>query len=143
MAASLTEIREAVAEALKVIPGLDAFAWMKANPTPPSAHVYPDSIEYDQTQGRGHDNVYLIVQAFVGILDDRGAQERLDRMLAPDGPDSIKAALEADRYSAAGALGGLVDDIHVESCTGYRTYPRPQGDLVLGAEWRVLVLASG
>lgn len=135
--ASLTEIREALAENLRTIPSLDVSAYMKANPTPPSAHIFPDEIDFDQAMGGGCDDWFLLVQVFVGVVSDIGAQKRLDPMLAPAGETSVKEAIEADA-----SLGGLVDDLQVVSCTGYRTYPRPTGDAVLGAEWRVHVLAA-
>lgn len=56
------------------------------------------------------------------------AEERLDQMLAPEGPDSVKAALEADRAVA------------VSKHSGYRLYPQPEGKPLLGAEWTVDVL---
>lgn len=134
----LSAIREGLADALQAIPELQASPYMLANPTPPSAHVVPDEVQYDQTMGRGHDDWFMTVQAFVGIATDIGAQKRLDLMLNPSGAFSVKAAVEADV-----TLGATVDDVRVESCTGYRTYEMADGSHVLGAEWRVHVLAAG
>ena len=139
----LVAIREGIADALNAIPELQASPYMLSNPTPPSAHVFPDEVDYDQTMGRGHDDWFMTVQAFVGMITDIGAQKRLDLMLNPAGAYSVKAAIEADS-----TLGGVVDDVQVQSCTGYRVYARSvtisgSGDPVLGAEWRVWILAAG
>ena len=50
----------------------------------------------------------------------------------------MKAILEAARPGPV-TLGGLVNDLAVVSCTGYRQYPRPDGSAYLGAEWTVQV----
>jgi hypothetical protein len=137
--ASLSEIRVGLADALSAIEGIQASPYMLSNPTPPAAHVFPDQIDYDKAMARGLDDWFMTVQAFVGLSSDIGAQERLDVMLAPSGPASVKAAIEADR-----TLGGVVGGLRVESCSGYRTYQlEAVQHLVLGAEWRVHVLASG
>lgn len=136
--ATLQEIREGLAANLSAIAGMQVSAYMLSAPTPPSAHVFPDETEYDKTMGRGHDDWAMLVQVFVGVSSDIGAQQRLDRMIAPAGAESVKEALEADA-----TLAGVVDDLRVESCSGYRVYPLEGRGSVLGAEWRVKVLAPG
>ena len=134
--AQLGDIREGFATALREIDGLQAYAYMLAQPTLPAAWVIPDEIEYDMAFGRGHDDWYMLVQVFVSSgIDDLAAQKRLDQMLASAGPLSVKEALEADA-----TLGDLIEDLRVETCSGYRTYPRQDGSMWLGAEWRVKVV---
>lgn len=134
----LVAIREGLATALQAIPELQASPYMLSNPTPPSAHVFPDEVDFDKTMGRGHDDWFITVQAFVGMVTDIGAQKRLDLMLNPSGVYSVKEAVEAEP-----TLGSTVDDVRVQSCTGYRVYPMADGSQVLGAEWRVHILAAG
>ncbi len=131
----MTEIREAMAEALAAIPDVQVSAWMLANPTPPTIFVFPDEIEYDSSFARGHDDWTMTVMAMVGLVSDKGAQQRLDEMLAPSGPSSVKAALEQQP-----PLGGAVQDIRVETCSGYRVYAQAGAQPVVGAEWRVKIL---
>jgi len=134
---TLTQIREGIAANLSAIAGWQVSPYMLASPTPPSIHVFPDTIEYDKVMKRGLDDWFILVQAFVGTTSDIGAQQKLDEMLAPSGATSIKAAIESDK-----TLGGAVSSLQVVSCSGYRVYPRPGSSdaAVLGAEWRVHVL---
>lgn len=136
MSDTLNELREAVKIALDTIPDLQASAQFLANPTTPSAHVFPGEIEFHKAMGNGHADWHLTVQAFVTVLFDSGAQKLLDKYIAEAGEYSVKAAIEAD-----GTLGGVADDLIVESCSGYRVYPRPEGSPVLGAEWKVRIMA--
>lgn len=138
-APTLTQIREGIAANLATLQGCQVSAYMLANPTPPTVHVYPGDIEYDLAMGRGLDKWTLTVQAFVGTVSDQGSQVKLDAFLAPSGALSVKSAVESDQ-----TLGGLVSDLQVVSCSGYRVYARESGHPpVLGAEWSVEVLATG
>lgn len=134
--AALADIRQAVADAL-ALPGFQVSAYLLSNPTPPAIHVFPDTIEYDASMGRGIDTYTLTVQGYVGFATDIGAQKRLDELLAKTGSTSVKALIETDR-----TLGGVVQDCRVERVTGYRLYSAT-GDnrMVLGAEWTVNVFA--
>lgn len=136
----MTEIREALAEALSAIPDYQVTAYMLADPTPPSLSLFPAELEYDMSfqGGGGTDDWTFTVQAAVGMASDIGAQQKLDELIAREGPSSVKGALEPPPGQPG--LGGLVDDVRVESCTGYRIYGRPAGEPVLGAEWRVKVI---
>lgn len=136
--ATLADVREGLAANLSAIPGCQVSAYMLANPTPPTIHLFPADINYDQTMGRGHDQWMFTVQAFVGSVSDIGSQKKLDEMLAPAGASSVKAAIESDL-----TLGGTADDLRVTTCSGYRELRREGGGPVLLAEWSVEVLVSG
>jgi hypothetical protein len=136
--ASLQAIREGLAANMNAIPGLAASPWLLSNPTPPAAEIQPSEIEFDQASDRGFDRHLLIVRVFVAASTDRGAQNRLDQMLAGSGAYSVKAAIEADRQ-----LGGACDDLLVMRCSGYRVFSREGMPSVLGAEWEVQVIAAG
>lgn len=138
MAVTLTQIREALAASLTTLQGIQVSAYLLANPTPPSIHIYPAAVEYDYTFRRGYDAWTLTVQAFVGLTSDIGAQKKLDELLAPSGTQSLKATAEADR-----TLGGIVDSVRVVAATGYHSYSREGGGPVLGAEWQTEIYATG
>lgn len=147
--AALTDIREGLAANLRaVLTGVQVIPYMLASPSPPTVHVYPgggaELIEYDLAMGRGLDRWMFTVQAFVGTSSDQGAQMKLDEFIASSGPQSVKAAVEADQ-TLAGALTINPGEtpVRVLSCTGYRVYARDGGSPVLGAEWNVQVLATG
>lgn len=133
-AVTATQIRVAMAAALKTISGLQASAWTLANPTPPSAHVMRGPVEYDQAFQGGTHLWTMRVQAFVALVTDIGAQQRLDDFLSPEGSRSIKAALEQDT-----TLGGIVQSLHVTDASGEQVYVRENGGPVLGSEWTVEV----
>jgi hypothetical protein len=143
MAPTFQEIREGLATNLASIPNVQVSAYVLGNPTMPAIEVVPgwegrDGIDYDKTFRRGLDALVFTVRAMVGTPTDIGAQKRLDRMISPTGEDSIKAAVEAD-----GTLGGVVEDLHVTSCSGYKAFARDGGTVALGANWRVEVWAEG
>lgn len=133
------EIRAALARQLQeVLVETQVSAHMLSDPTPPGAHVYPARVDFDQAFGRGLDVEEYAVEVFVAEVSDIGSQDVLDDYLEPDGPLSVKAAIEADR-----TLGGLVDDLHCYSQSGYRRYLRDSGlTPVLGAQWLVRVWKS-
>lgn len=143
MAASQTEIRDALAEAIRQHfgDGVQVTARPLSSPTPPSLYVRGGEIEYDKTFGRGHDEHVLTLVAFVANVADEGSQLELDKFMAPGGPRSVKEAAETDPD-----LGGLVHDLRVERCSGPITYTfdtlttGTQRPAVLGAEWTVRVL---
>lgn len=134
--ADLAAIRAGLAARLATIEGLQQSAYVLAQPTPPAVEVMPGPIDYDLAMGRGLDRRNFTVRAFVGLTGDIGAQKLLDKLLAKDGPQSIKAAIESDP-----TLGGVVDDLHVRRNTGYRVFVKGS-DQVLGSEWEIEVLES-
>jgi len=133
--ATLSEIREGVAESLRSIPGLQASARILTNPSLPTAYVLPGETSFHQTFGDGPSDVNLIVELQVGTYSDIGAQMRLDEFLAETGEASLKAAIEVNP-----TLGGLVDDLIVQGFRDYGLFQRAQGDAVLGARLLVWVL---
>lgn len=143
MAASQQAIREALAAAIakQLGGGIQVSARPLANPTPPALYVRGGPIEYDKAFGRGHDEHELTLVAFVANVGDEVAQIRLDELMAPSGAGSVKQAAESDP-----TLGGIVNDLRVERCSGPVSYSfetlsaGPQRPPVLGAEWTVRVL---
>jgi hypothetical protein len=128
----IADIREALAVAMRVIPGMQCSPYLLSNPTPPCAQVSRGPVNYDQAMQGGVHRPTFTVTAFVALVSDTGAQKLLDRYLAADGDLSIKQALEADR-----TLGGLVQDLHVTGASGEQPYARDQGGPVLGSDWTV------
>src|SRR5437899_143814 len=130
--ADLTAIRQGLAANLAALTGIQVSPFMLANPTPPAVTLYPADVTYDLAMRRGLDRWAFTVQAFVGLTTDIGAQTTLDQFIASSGAQSVKTRIEADQ-----TLGGLVSDVNVVTCTGYRLYLREGAPTVLGAEWRV------
>ncbi|CAB4173650.1 hypothetical protein UFOVP1186_21 [uncultured Caudovirales phage] len=145
MASTIKDIRAALASAVGAVGTIQASPYILGNPVPPSAHVFPageaGDIEYDMAMGRGIDLVPFTVEVFEGSPHDQAAQTNLDLYLASSGTRSVKQALEVDK-----TLGGLVEDLRVVSCSGYRVVILPargQNDPMLSAAWHVNVWLRG
>lgn len=145
--ATFRQMREGIAANLQAITSLQVSAYMLGNPTPPYAEVIPGwpegrgdrgEIDYDRAFQRGLDSVAFTVRVMVGSASDIGAQKRLDGHLDPAGATSVKQATESDT-----TLGGVVEDLRVVRCGGYRLFPRDGGAPLLGAEWMVEVWTKG
>jgi len=123
---------------LATIPDVQVSAYLLSSPTPPAVYVVgPGQVEYHRAMVNGLDNWTMLIQATAGLTTDQGAQIRLDGFIGATGASSVKAAVESDR-----TLGGKAQDTVVQSCAGYQLYQTERG-VFLGAEWTVLVLASG
>lgn len=131
--ASLSEIRAGLAANLGALRGFQIFPYVLSNPTPPVAWVRPSSdtfVEYHRAMG-ALDNWHMVVQVYVSTTADIGAQKKLDALI-----DSIKGVIESDK-----TLGGVAQDVFLESGSGYLEYARPDGTTALGAEFSVLVIS--
>lgn len=111
----ISETRVAIAKALGAIDGLRVSATVPDNPNAPEAWVEPNSINYDQSFGRGLDEYDYDVTVVVQRLNDvRTGQNLIDAYADPRSVKSVKRAIELDR-----TLGGLVQDCRVTGLTSY------------------------
>jgi hypothetical protein len=93
---SLTEVREELADLLRAINGLRAYAY---NPDAGALHfpaivVMDATPEYNRTFGAGLTTVRFRLALSVGGQVSRSTQEKLDAYLANSGDQSIRQALE-------------------------------------------------
>jgi hypothetical protein len=119
---------------------INVTAHMQSDPVPPAADIVGPEIDWHQALQDGCERWLFVVRVFVGLSNDRAAQERLWPMLASAGPSSVKAAIESDPK-----LGGACDDLIVRKTRGPRPYrpslrPDQAGPELLGAEWTVEVV---
>lgn len=112
---TISEIRSGLATNLGTIPGLRTAAFVPDEPKPPIAVVFPENVLFDTAFARGLDTYTFTVQVIVSKVSDRNAQSNLDGYCNPDGPQSVKAALESNR-----TLGGKVQDLRVTEARDYR-----------------------
>ncbi len=137
----LTAIREGLAANLATLTGCQVSAYLETAPVPPTLHVFPDSadgVDYHQAMRNGQVTWVLAVQG-IAAGSDRGAQQQMDKWLAPSGTDSVFAALESDK-----TLGGAAMDVTVTGNSGYQPYVNPStGNTVVACTWRVEVMATG
>lgn len=138
--ATLAALRAGLAANLATITALQTSAYQLGNPTPPTAWVAPGDplLEFDQTMGRGRDLWHLVVEVFVSLTSDKGAQKRLDAYLAGSGATSIKTAIESDR-----TLGGACDNLRLTHIDGVGDYQLGERGAVLGFRAHVDIYATG
>lgn len=97
----VADVMQALADRLDTIAGLRVYAHPPEAINPPAAVVsYPDSIDYDQTYGRGMDRMQVPVVVLVKKLSARVARDDLTRFVDGTGPASVKAVLESGTYTA-------------------------------------------
>ena len=81
---TLSDIRAAIAAALRTVDGLEGIDHAPPQVNPPAAVVAPDSVQYDVDFEHGA--TYLLpVQMIVGLGDWESAQRQMDAMVAHDG----------------------------------------------------------
>lgn len=113
--ATISQIRAGIMTNLGSISGLRTSAIVPDNPNPPMAFIEPQSINFDQSFGRGMDELDFDVTILVQRATDvRTAQNLLDGYCSSTGSQSVKQAIELDRK-----LGGLVQDCRVTGLTSY------------------------
>lgn len=85
-----------------------SYGWPVDSATSGSAIVgYPESIDFDQTFGRGSDKAVFPVWIIMGNVSDRTARDALSLLIT--GAQGIKDALD-------GTLGGAVQICQVTNC---------------------------
>lgn len=109
--ASLTELREGIAENLSTITGLRVSSFVPDNPNPPMAIVTPQNIEYHKAFKNGFSTYNFVVSVFVTRVSERTAQASLDAYCAPTGASSIKSAIESDRTLSGRCFDLIVSDM--------------------------------
>lgn len=109
--ASLSELREGIAENLSKINGLRVSSFIPDNMNPPIAIVNPQGIEYHKAFANGLNTYTFVVSVLVGRVSERTAQNTLDGYCASSGATSIKSAIESDRTLSGRAFDLIVSDM--------------------------------
>jgi hypothetical protein len=130
---SLNELVTDIAAALEPltveIPELQIYPYYNSNPTPPSVDVYPgDPFQEAAGFGVGNSRVWFTVRARVSVADPAAGNQLLLRLLDPNDPASVEAALAVDDTAVIDNTQGAV--------SGFRRYSDDNAEL-LGCEWRV------
>ena len=131
--ATVTQIRQGLADAMSSISGLRTSAYVPDAPKPPIAVVIPDRIQYDLNANRGADTFFFTITVLAARADERSAQNNLDKYLV--GPQSIKKAIETDR-----TLGGVANTCRVTTMQNYAAVPVGE-TIYLSAQFVVEVVA--
>ena len=135
MSATVTEIKQGIANALATIPGLRSYSVQPDNLNPPFAWPMLDTVTYNGAMRGGLITHVYTVTVVVGRAAERTAQNALDGYVSYDSATSIRAALEADR-----SLGGVVQNLLVESANNIST-TEGNDTTYLMVDFRVVVYA--
>lgn len=119
----LYAVREAIAGAVQAgvtsSPPLTCFAFVPSDGPTPFLYVQVEGVAYDQTFGRGVDEITLTLMVMTALADDVSAQQLIDSYLSGSGPASIKEAVDAATAKFGGtAFDGICDDVHVQGTDG-------------------------
>jgi hypothetical protein len=137
------DVFQGLANAVDTITGLRCHPFVPDAISPPTFFPVELDIDYDKTFRGGMEAYVVTCRVLVSRADDRSGQKKLQGYLKPAGENSIKAALEATRTPASGALGGACHDLQVRKASGYGFYEHPVGTFYLGAEFEVYVIGRG
>ena len=106
MPATISQINTALADALSAIDGLQGYDYEPDSIYPPIAFPSITNIDYHRAMGGGLIIYDITIRVIVGRVNERVAQDALDRYASYNGTESVRAAIEADL-----TLGGLVDTL--------------------------------
>jgi hypothetical protein len=133
---SVTAIREAIANQLKLITSLNVYAKVADSVIPPAAYVgQPEIVEYDQTFRATNLRFQIPVKIVTGSVQEDAAQDLLDSYVAYEGASSVPLAIALDA-----SLSGTVQTSRVVSARNYGVY-EIGGVPYLGVEFLIEVIA--
>lgn len=138
----ISSIRTALADVIRTgtattDPRLTVYAFKPDSVVVPALFVVPDKISFDQTFGRGEDELSFKLVLLVSRTDDVSSQALLDGYLDGSGGRALKPIVEA-----VSTLGGLCHDLQVVDVTAYRWFPFGEYEY-LGAEFSVSIIGRG
>jgi hypothetical protein len=112
----LADVMDDLGAALETIDGLRVFPYWADKITPPAAIVgFPESLDFDETMGRGLDRMDIPVIVLVARRDGRSTRGRLTRYVAGSGDESVKAAVEG--YAATAYQSARVERVEFGAAT--------------------------
>jgi hypothetical protein len=119
---TVSEISDALKNALTVIPGLRVYDYLPDQVNPPLGYVGIQQVNYHGAFRGGNPVHTYTITIVVGRVSERASQRALDEFLAYDGDRSVRAALEADQ-----TLQGFVQTLVVTD--GGNLAPLTMGDV--------------
>lgn len=135
MTATITQVKQGLADRLATITGLRAFAYQPDQLNAPIAFSLLDSITYHRTFNTPTVEMVFTVTVIVCKADSRSAQAQVDPYVSPTGNQSVLAAIEDDT-----TLGGKVDTLVVTSAGAMQIISADDGDY-LSVDFKVTVYA--
>lgn len=132
----LDAVMDEVAQALQQITGLRVTAYPPETLVAPGGYVsYPKSVDFDETYGRGQDQLTdLPIVLVASKVTTRAARDTVAAWASGDGPKSVKRAMEARTWTTC-------DDLTVTSCEF--DVERIAGTPYLAAMFKATVVGPG
>lgn len=104
---NVAEVLDEIAQRLDTIPGLRVHAWGEKRVSPPTILLPFPPVDYDQTAGRGSDELEFTMVVLVGDHSARASRNALAEYVNGSGPKSVKVAVDstnADGYASCDAV---------------------------------------
>lgn len=116
----LDDVMEEIATQLTVISGLQVFPYPPPEVSAPAGYIeYPRLITYDATKGRGSDTFEdATIVLLAGDLTAESSWRTVARWLSGGGPQSVKALMEAHRWTTCDDLRIATGELQVELIAG-------------------------
>jgi len=116
----LADVMKEVAEALNEITGLRVTDYPPENLHPPAGYVsYPESIDYDESYGRGEDRFTgLPIVLLTSSVTTTAARDMASGWSSGDGPKSVKRAMEARSWTTCDDLTVTSVEFGIERFAG-------------------------
>ena len=115
MAGSASTIHAGLRTRLATISGLRVADHLPEQVQPPMAVIQLQSVTYHRAMKGGLSAWEFIVSVVSGRMGERSAQVQLDNWISYDGPQSVRAAIEADK-----TLGGVCQTLIVSEMVSVR-----------------------
>lgn len=135
MTATISQVKAGLNTRLATITGLRTFTEQPAQVNAPVAYPNLDTINYHRTMRTSMVEMAFTITVVVSRADERTGIASVDAYTSPSGSKSVVQALEAER-----TLGGIVNDLQVESASGIINMPAEDGDY-LAVDFKVMVYA--
>jgi len=134
VAATLKQVRDALASNLSSVAGVTVYAHTMINPVPPFLWVRPPDgelyVDFEQAMGQNLFLWTMIVEAACGAANEADAQDAFSNLFS-----GVKAAIETDK-----TLGGL-GRLKVVGAQNYRASATPEGETLVSQEWVTEIFA--
>jgi hypothetical protein len=134
--ASITKLRQGLANNLNTIPFLRAQPTIPDQITGPVAIVELDHVDHNKAFHAGSVEYYFNILVVVGRVVERSAQNLMDEFASSTGAKSISIAVQSDR-----TLGGEAYEVNVQSMQNYGSLSVGEIDY-LSATFTVVVYAN-
>lgn len=116
----LADVMAEVAKALSEITGLRVLDYPPEDLSPPAGYVsYPQSIDFDETFGRGEDRFTdLPIVLLTSNVTTRAARDTASAWSSGSGPKSVKRAMEARTWATCDGLTVTSVEFDIERFAG-------------------------